>query len=405
MPQRIVVLGAGFAGLWSALGAARELDKRGIGPEQVEILVIERTGHHSIRVRDYETDISETVIPLSSVLDPTGVRHLQADITDIDLAARHVRCRAKDGDATVSYDRMVFALGSHVRRPPIRGLAEYAFDVDTYEGAVRLNEHIAGLPSRPDAPGRYTVVVVGAGLTGIEASAEMPAKLTNAGCSRGRMVLVDHAPRIGSDLGAEAIPIVEQALGALGVELRPGRSVAAVDEAGVTLAGGERIAAATVVWCAGLEAHPLTAQFPIRRDRFGRLPVDQNLKVKGVDGVFAAGDAAHFMIDGTHESVMSCQHGRPMGRFAGHNVVCDLLGGEMLPLHIDWYVTVLDLGAWGALYMEGWDRHVAVRGEAAKKTKQIINRQRIYPPLSGDRRALLDAAAPVVQASPPQGHA
>ena len=89
-----------------------------------------------------------------------------------------------------------------------------------------------------------------------------------------------------------------------------------------------------------------------------------------------------------------------MGRFAGHNVACDLLGRPMLPLSVDWYVTCLDLGPWGAVYTEGWDRRVAAKGAAAKRTKEIINRQRIYPPRSGDRREILDAAAPIVQRPP-----
>ena len=101
--------------------------------------------------------------------------------------------------------------------------------------------------------------------------------------------------------------------------------------------------------------------------------------------MFAAGDVAWAMMDDRHASVMSCQHGRPMGRFAGHNVVCDLLGLPMLPLRIEWYVTVLDLGPWGAVYTEGWDRHVVTKGETAKKTKQVINCQRIYPPLTRNR--------------------
>ena len=62
--------------------------------------------------------------------------------------------------------------------------------------------------------------------------------------------------------------------------------------------------------------------------------------------------------------------------------------------------TILDLGGWGAVYTEGWDRQVVATGAAAKRTKEIINRQRIYPPLNGDRKALLDAAAPVVQTAP-----
>jgi NADH:ubiquinone reductase (H+-translocating) len=122
--------------------------------------------------------------------------------------------------------------------------------------------------------------------------------------------------------------------------------------------------------------------------------------VKGLAAEFAAGDVAWFLIDGTHPCVMSCQHGRPMGRFAGHNVVCDLLGKPMLPLAIGWYTTILDLGPWGALYTEGWGRKVVSTGMAAKQTKEIINRRRIYPPRSGDRQALLDAAAPTVQTPP-----
>jgi NADH dehydrogenase FAD-containing subunit len=136
---------------------------------------------------------------------------------------------------------------------------------------------------------------------------------------------------------------------------------------------------------------------------FGRLPVDQYLRIIGISDVFAAGDVATLAIDGTHASVMSCQHARPMGRFAGHNVVCDLLGKPMLPLRIDWYVTCLDLGPWGAVYTEGWDRHVTVSGMDAKTIKQTINCVRIYPPRSRNRRAVLDWAAPTVQA-PPLGH-
>jgi NADH dehydrogenase len=89
-----------------------------------------------------------------------------------------------------------------------------------------------------------------------------------------------------------------------------------------------------------------------------------------------------------------------MGRFAGHNVVCDLLGLPMLPLRIDWYVTVLDLGDAGALYTEGWERKVVATGAEAKRTKQTINRQRIYPPCTRQRAEILAAAAPIVQERP-----
>src|SRR5262249_34848604 len=97
-----------------------------------------------------------------------------------------------------------------------------------------------------------------------------------------------------------------------------------------------------------------TRLFPVERDRFGRLPVDPFMRVKGLANVFAAGDVAWAMMDEQHPSVMSCQHARPMGRFAGHNVVCDLLGKDLPPLHFNYCVTVLDLGPYGAVYTEGW---------------------------------------------------
>ena len=93
---------------------------------------------------------------------------------------------------------------------------------------------------------------------------------------------------------------------------------------------------------------------------------------------------------------MSCQHGRPMGRIAGYNVVSELLGEPMLPLRIPWYVTVLDLGPTGAVYTEGWDRQVAADGAEAKATKRTINTQRIYPPLNGNRDEILAAASPAL---------
>ena len=89
-----------------------------------------------------------------------------------------------------------------------------------------------------------------------------------------------------------------------------------------------------------------------------------------------------------------------MGRFGGHNAVCDLLDQPMLPLSVSWYTTILDLGPWGALYTEGWERKLVSQGAMAKRTKEIINRERIYPPRSGDRQATLDAAAPTVQTPP-----
>ena len=405
--QRILVLGGGFAGLWSALAAARA--RATLGARHLEIVLMNDSPWHSIRVRNYEADLSDTRVALDDVLLPVGVRRIEGEATDIDVAAKVVTYDSRGGGKTggrqtIGYDRLVFALGSRLVRPDLPGLSAHSFDVDTYTAAARLNAHLTALGPRPSS----TALVIGGGLTGIEAAAELPAKLRAAGVEAPRVILADRAVRVGSGMGESAVPVIEEALDALGVERRGGVSVASIDRAGVTLAAGGRIDAETVVWCAGMQAHPLASAFPVARDRLGRLPVDSYLKIEGqkINGPsaeFAAGDVASFLIDGVHSCVMSCQHGRPMGRFAGHNAVCDLLGQPLLPLRIDWYTTILDLGPWGALYTEGWERKVVARGATAKRTKETINRQRIYPPRDGGRQALLDAAAPTVQ-TPPARH-
>jgi len=403
--KQIVVLGGGFAGLWSTVGAARKLDELGYGPEAAEVTLVNRDGYHGIRVRNYEADLSAVRVPLDDVLGPIGVRFLEGEVAGIDLTEQTVTVATAFGQRTLHYHRLVFALGSQLLRPNVPGLAEHGFDVDTYRGAARLNTHLESLPGLPESVGQFTVVVVGAGLTGIEAATDMPGKLravvAQANTTRPfRVILADHHPRVGSDMGESARPVIEEALAALGIETRLGVDIVAIGPGGVMLKSGEEIPAATVVWCAGMRANLLTQLFPVEHDHFGRIPVDEFMKVKGVANVFAAGDVAWAMMDERHASVMSCQHGRPMGRFAGHNVVCDLFGLPMLPLRIAWYVTVLDLGPWGAVYTEGWDRHVVTTGEAAKKTKQIINCQRIYPPLTRNRQEILAAAAPMVQRPP-----
>jgi NADH:quinone reductase (non-electrogenic) len=401
MTARILVLGAGFAGLWAAIGAARELVELGIARGDVEIMVVDRNPYHGIRVRNYEPDLADVAIPLAEVLDPIGVRHVAAEVETIDPVGQRVIIAAGHGRETLAYDRLVLALGSQLVRPPVPGLAAHAFDVDTYAAGVRLNAHIAALGERPTSPGRSTAVVIGAGFTGIEVATEMPEKLRHAlGNGAVRVILVDHNPVVGATLGVHPRPAIMDALTSLGIETRLGVKVTAIDENAIALSSGEIIPAQTVVWCGGMRASPLVAALPGTHDALGRLAVDDFMQVKGLANIFAAGDAAWSMPDGVHPTIMSCQFGRPMGRFAGHNVVADMFGKPMLPLRIDWYVTVLDLGPWGALYTQGWDRRPCLTGPQAKEIKQTINEKRIYPPRNGSAQDILAAAAPVLQAPP-----
>jgi NADH:ubiquinone reductase (H+-translocating) len=398
---RILVLGAGFAGLWAAIGAARKIDEIGSAASDVEILVVDRNEYHNLRVRNYEVDLSDVTIPLADVLDPIGVNHISAEVRAVDPSARQVTVETGAGQQCLTYDRLVLTLGSQLVRPAIPGLAADGYDVDTYVAATRLDAHLEELGKQAPSEGRSTVVVVGAGFTGIEVATEMPAKLDRAHLSnQHRIVLVDPNAEVGMTIGEYARQTILDALSALGVETRLNVSVTSVHADGIKLSSGEFISAKTVVWCAGMQASPVGAACGVERDQYGRLVVDRFMRATGLTHVFAAGDVASSAIDGIHSTVMSCQFARPMGRFAGHNVVADLFSLPMLPLQIDSYVTVLDLGAWGALYTVGWDRQVHAVGAPAKLTKQMINRERIYPPRNRSRADLLAAAAPIIQAPP-----
>ena len=199
----VVVLGSGFAGLWAALGAARRIDELGVAPGEVNITVISSQPFHDIRVRNYEADLTACRIPLRDVLDPVAVEHVVADVTAIDPGSRTVATTL----GTRTYDRLVMALGSRVVRPDIPGLGEFGFDVDTYDAAQRLQHHLAEVAGGPHTPAAATVVVVGAGLTGIETACELPARLaTLFGDVTPRVILVDRNRHVGSDMGALSAP-------------------------------------------------------------------------------------------------------------------------------------------------------------------------------------------------------
>src|SRR5262249_62281187 len=155
------------------------------------------------------------------------------------------------------------------------------------------NAHIAALRANPTSPGRSTVVVVGAGFTGIEVATEMPSKLGRAlGADENRVILVDHNPVVGGTIGAQARPAICEALAALRLETRLGTKVTAVDARGISLASGEVIPAQTIVWCAGMRASPLAAMLPGKLDRLGRVAADPFMRVVGLANRCAGGGGA-----------------------------------------------------------------------------------------------------------------
>jgi len=395
--MRLVIIGAGFAGMYAALSAARLRDIKGVSPEELEIALVAPEPTLVVRPRLYEPKPETLTAPLLDVLKAIDVVYIKGSAETIDTASRIVQvATANNKRQSLAYDRLVVATGSRLFRPNIPGLAEHGFSVDNLDDAIALDKHLHGLAKRSASNGRDTVVVAGGGFTGIEAATEMPARLRAilGKDARPRVIIVERNSAIAPDMGEGPRPIIEEALRKLGVETRLGAGVASLDNSGITLSDGERIETETVIWAAGIRAAPLTTQIPAERDNFGRLLVDRDLRVPSVPGVFATGDAARAASDDVgNYALMSCQHATRMGAFAGNNAAAELLRMSTRPYHQKAYVTCLDLGEAGALFTRGWDRKVEMVGDVAKKTKQEINTVWIYPP-KAERAAALASADP-----------
>ena len=394
--QKIVIAGSGFAGMWSAISAARAVSLAGKAGE-VEIKIISPAPNLHIRPRLYETVFEEMAPDIAPLLAAVGVQHIAGTVETIDTGRHEVEVLGNDGKrVALRYDRFVLATGSRLFLPDVPGLKEYSFNVDQLSKAMELDAHLKTLARKPETSARNTVVVAGGGFTGIETVAEMPRRLREilGHDATIRVVVLEQAPAIGPDLGPVPRPVIEEALAECGVEVMTSAGAVAIDTDSITTSTGERIDTNTVVWTAGARAHPLAAQIEGERDRFGRVHADQYLHAKTAKDVFVTGDVAMVATDDEgHVASMSCQHALSLGRVAGHNAAAELVGLPKHPYSQPKYVTCLDLGAWGAIYTEGWDRQVRLTREEGKATKRAINTQWIYPP-QADREAAFAVANP-----------
>lgn len=395
MKQQVLILGAGFAGMWAALSAARLTDLH--DRNDIEITVLSPQAELRIRPRFYESEVENYAAPLLPLFAVTGVKFIAGVASEIDSASQQVWYHNEQDQLTaVRYDRLIMATGSHIAHA-LPGAQQYAFDVDQMESAASLERHLAALADQPDSAARNTVIVCGGGFTGIEVATEMPARLRAIlGDSAAiRVIVVDRSPVAGGRYSEQLRDVISQASLELGVEWRLNSEIKAIDESGLTLKNGEHIASRTVILTVGVQASPLTRQIPVERDPQGRLHVDQHLRVIGQNAVYATGDVAFASTDdqGNH-ALMTCQHAIMLGRFVGHNVVADLIGIDPLPYRQVNYVTCLDLGAWGAVYSEGWDQVVKFTKEEGKKIKVSITNELIYPP-QAEREVAFAAADPL----------
>ncbi|MBF6170839.1 NAD(P)/FAD-dependent oxidoreductase [Nocardia blacklockiae] len=328
MNHRIVVLGAGYAGAITAGRLARRLHR-----DDVEIVAVDAHAEFVERVRMHQLasgqDLPER--PLRDAFAGTGVRLRIARVTAIDVDRRTVALDAEQGPETLTYDTLVYALGSTVADHGVPGVAEYARHVAGKQAALRVREELGRLASGA------AVVVVGGGLTGIETAAEI------AEARPDLAVTIAARGGVGDWLGDKAQRHLRRAFDRLGVTVREHTDVRRVEPDRVVTATGS-IPAALTVWAAGFAVHPIAAASTLAVSESGRVVVDGTLRSVSHPDVYAVGDAAH--APGPDGAIlrMGCATATPMAWQAADALAARLTGGPVREKPIGYAFQCVSLG-------------------------------------------------------------
>ena len=297
----IVIAGAGYAGLHVALRLAARLR----GNHEAELILVDRHDYHLAltelpRVAGGTRAADAVRIPIQDVL-ARRVRFVQTEITGFDLPGR----RLLTGAGPIGWGRLVLALGSRPNDFAIPGLAERtlslysADDAERVWAAVRESLTAAAAASGPEQRGLLaTVVVGGAGATGVELAGElaemMPEVARAQGLPAGRpaVVLVEAGPTILAGSSPALIDKAAKLLSDLGVQVRTNATIAAATEEGFRLQDGQLVAGGVFVWAGGLKAPELVAESELPTGHNGRVKVDRYLRVLDRPDIYVAGDLA-----------------------------------------------------------------------------------------------------------------
>ena len=303
--SRILVVGGGYIGMY----AARHLERRLRGRDH-RIVLVSPENHMTYQpflpeVASGLIDPRAVVVPLRRVLRRT--RLVLGEVERIDADARVAHVRLADGRMHEEpFDVAVIGTGSWSRTLPIPGLPEHAVGFKTLPEAIWLRNRVLGQLDIADAADEdeerraaLGFVFVGAGFAGIEAIGELEdfaraalATYPRPMVSDMRWVMIEATDRILPELDPRLARYAADRLRERGIEVRTGTRLVAIDDGSVRLSDGSEIAAATIVWTAGVRPSPLPIESGLRVDDRGRLLVDRALRVVGVDGIWAAGDVA-----------------------------------------------------------------------------------------------------------------
>lgn len=342
--KRILVVGAGFAGLYAAMGM-RALARAGH-----RITVV--NPQNFMQYQPFLPEVASGTIDPRAVAVPlrTTLRHCDiviGEVERLDHSGRKATIRLADGSERVTeYDVLVLTPGSTSRVLPIPGLAEHGIGFKTVQEAIYLRNRVlsrldVAAETEDDERRRaaLTFVFVGGGYAGVEALGELEDLARDAIATypslrpeEMRWILVDLAPKILPELGPELAAYAVERLAERGIEVLVETRLESYEDRIVRLSGGRTFAADTLVWTAGVRPSSIARNAGLRVDEAGRVRVDEHLRVEGAEDVWAAGDAAA-VPDRTTGGIMppTAQHGMRQGRRLARNLTAWIEGGRLEP--------------------------------------------------------------------------
>ncbi|MEU2286669.1 FAD-dependent oxidoreductase [Streptomyces sp. NPDC013178] len=364
MQHRIVVLGAGYTGAIAAGRLARRLHR-----EDVAITLVNAEPDFVERVRMHQLATGQDLRPrpFSEMFAGTGVELKLAKVTGVDVDHKTVAVIDANGAGEaeeLQYDTLVYALGSGWNDQGVPGTAEHAHEIAGRAGALRLRERLARLDAG------QPVVVVGGGLTGLEAAteiAEARPDLAVALAARGAL---------GDWLSPKGRRHLRKVFGKLGITAYEHAAVTGVEADRVTIADGTSIPAAVTVWTTGFAVHPIARATTLEVTDTGQIVVDGTMRSVSHPDVYAVGDAAMAMGPGDKPLRMSCASGTPMAWQAADAIAARLTGGKLPNAPLRYFNQCISLGRREGLiqYVTADDRSVgaALTGRLAAVYKEVV---------------------------------
>jgi NADH:ubiquinone reductase (H+-translocating) len=357
MAWNVVIAGGGFGGAM----AARELER--VMPKQSARLVLVNETNFMLYTPFLPEAAAGTleprhvVTPLREILDRTYLR--LGSIVGHDPEAKTVQLRAKYGTVeTLPYDQLLLALGSVSRTLPVPGLAEHAIGFKNLADAIWLRNHVVETLEEANAtedPARrdklLTYVFVGGGYAGLEALAELQDFAADAmeNYPRARLhgmrwVLVEASDRVLPEIDSELADYALRELRGRGIDIRLETTLEEVGPDTARLSSGETLPTSTVVWTAGVAPQPILRDLELPLDERGRVPVDECLKVEGMDSVWAIGDCAAAPDPRGGHCPPTAQHAVRQGPVAARNIAAQLGIGSPEPFRYRSEASFVNLG-------------------------------------------------------------